>query len=59
VAERTQSVAKLLADAKTVAGDRAVDAAQKNDYRKAHEWTRIAGEADALLRAAVAEMARA
>lgn len=51
------SPAKLLAEAKNAAGDRAVEAAERADFAKAREWQAIAVEIDRLLREAVAAMA--
>lgn len=46
-------VARLLAQAKNAAGDRAVGAATLENYAKAREWQALAAEIDRLLRAAV------
>lgn len=50
------SPAKLLAEAKNAAGDRAVEAHREGDFSKAREWQSLAAECDRLLRDAVAMM---
>lgn len=55
---RQQSVAKLLADAKRLAGDKAVESARKLDYTSSREWSSLAVEIDGLLRDSVELVAR-
>lgn len=52
------SVAKLLADAKREAGDKAVEAAKRTNYQLAREWRVLAVEIDRVLRDAVELMSR-
>lgn len=51
------SPAKLLAQAKNAAGDRAVEERKAENFAKAREWQALAAEIDRLLRDAVAAMA--
>lgn len=56
-AKRSSSPAKLLSQAKNACGDRAVGAAQRENFAARSEWTTLAMQIDALLRQAVSLMA--
>lgn len=49
---------KLLHLAKNAAGDRAVAAAEREDFTASREWQALAAEIDRLMRDAVTAMAR-
>ncbi len=46
--------ARLLSEAKNACGDRAVEAAKREDHRTARMWRALAVECDRLLRDAIA-----
>jgi hypothetical protein len=58
-ASRKQSPAKSLFDAKNRLGDYAVEAAERDDHRKARRFAALALEADTLAQKVIEEMARA